>query len=398
MAPDFGQLKVAGAFVVLIATFGLVVYDADWARRVDGNYFYQWQPWSATYRETQYQCSIAIAVIGAVTVLLLLVAVVLTLLGISLKPIVLTGLFGCGAILFIGVLVAAAIAVDTVKWGGTAVDLREQDKFDNTTSSDLAKFLDALNAYVPSTPTGTPAPYPTSAPWADPSDVCQMYNFGFPVAEGIAYLKWWFTVEGQFDNSGGFPSLTYYTPRYPLPEPTTFYGNPPSPRSLFAETSIRVCYGTAVTSESLDNVAKSKDLCDLKLTAKECGPGWEIDDVEDYICKSFTQCVKREEERKALEDEWKDLGAVYEEVYPGQSKWLLPAQWNQFDDLKSYWRGQVGKELAVYQAGVGTEGRRFAYVQSNLTFLVSGAVGWVLLVVGLVAGLLGNRKVAGQPE
>jgi hypothetical protein len=83
-----------------------------------------------------------------------------------------------------------------------------------------------------------------------------------------------------------------------------------------------------------------------------------------------------------------DLGAVKKE-----DAWVLPAKWDDLGALKSYWRDQESQSWNEKLTGVGDP---FVFAQVNLAFLVSGTVGWVFLIVGLVVGIIGGGDEDGE--
>jgi hypothetical protein len=64
----------------------------------------------------------------------------------------------------------------------------------------------------------------------------------------------------------------------------------------------------------------------------------------------------------------------------------ISAQRDQLSDLRSYWRDRERNATNDILAGVRD---LYVFSQVNLVFQVSGAVGWVFLIVGLAVGIIG---------
>jgi hypothetical protein len=79
---------------------------------------------------------------------------VISLLRLSPRPIITHGLFDCGAILFIGVLISTALALDAAKWSTSASNTPIQDARNYNKSDEVRKYIDAYDAYTP--PSGPP--------------------------------------------------------------------------------------------------------------------------------------------------------------------------------------------------------------------------------------------------
>jgi hypothetical protein len=398
---QLAQFAVAGGLVVAIAAFGLLVFDANAAVIVTSRWEYAYTLYYPSAYSVLYGCIVAIILFGSLTLLTALGGIVLSILGIGPK-IAKLGLFGAAAVLFIGLLVATAVAVDTGKYGSSASSLYMQDAHNYNGSDEIRKYVDEVRSYTappPSFSLGPIAAAPENPPTPIPEWVCAdqvlksfAANFNIQYWNPFDFLS---AVKGYITSEGCFPNVflssllfVYYYSQVPLANEYT-WSSPPRPSQLFSPSYTGTCYGLSAVAESVDTVAKSNNLCDLKLEAKGCAPGWDTDRMMSFACGWFENCVEttQEERDKAEENEktvWPELGAK-----KGEASWQFPAGWNQLDDLKSYWRDEESEALNLAMAGFGEQGG-MVFAQTNLVFLVIGVIGWVFLILGIVVGFIGG--------
>jgi hypothetical protein len=149
-----------------------------------------------------------------------------------------------------------------------------------------------------------------------------------------------------------------------------------------------LCYGIMVDVASVAKARAGLDLCSIELvSAQACAPGWSVDDVANWICGKFEDCVEKTVESKT--ERLRNLGAVQQD-FPGcsggvacnddyKNAWVLPAGWNRLSDLKA-------DEIARNSEGLVVQ--PIAFYGFNLAFLVVGIVGWLALIGGLVLGIV----------
>jgi hypothetical protein len=300
-----GQLKIAGGLVVAIASFGLLAFDANAGTVFTGNWEYMRETYFPGPYQVLYRCVIAIAVFAALVTLTTLGGIVLTLLGIG-PPIATLGLFGGAIVLFLGVLIATAIAVDTAKYAESSSSIPLQEARNYNTSEDIRKYVAAYDAYVPPTDCDAvdqgpveeePAVIPTPKPeWVClertlDDDVSGNWN---PFSELLSwkdYMSHEGCYGGLFPGQLMFDFFYSYLPtleEVPLSEDSTL----PKPAHTFDHEEKEMCYGVSTTVASTEAVVKNEDLCELELEAVECAPGWSPSKVASFICGWWRDCVK----------------------------------------------------------------------------------------------------------
>jgi hypothetical protein len=384
---DCGQLKVAGALVLAIVSAAFAVYDGKFADDIKSDPDRDIERRTPGQLASLYQASVAIAVLSVIVFVAMVIGIVVALLGIGLPKVVVIGIFGGGAVVFLGVIIAAGVgaaaATGDVDRAYYLIDSRNYD--DN---SDVKEYADA---YLSHSGSGSASLLSDNRSLrADTSDEKACVNrVGFEFSPSWRYVHTYLPLNHSLLFSSGDDDT--YVPYPPDIDVSSSYVNGQGQIEtvrLYEETSAKVCYGIEWGEATKKSAYETGKMCDLTpLSVGGCAPGWSIDDVTDLMCRTWKKCVKDSNREKRLED-LEDVGAVRQEyrneygwLWP--NAWVLPAGWDQVGDLKDWAKSQDAKATSDYFSGTG-----YVYGPINIVLLVIGAVGWVFLVIGLVLGLL----------
>jgi hypothetical protein len=433
---NLAQLKLIGSLVVAIACFGFCVVDGRAAAKYteDKSWYYQ-----LVLRDSPslvlYRCALALAVLGILTTVVLLGGIVLALLELSLPPIVGLALFGAGAALFFGCLVAASVGISAALYIGVEdsyLVFAQLDSRNYNESDDIKAYVDGCNAYLESQRhNGLRLPWANAsfagtnrrarAGTPSPQEYCLGQSKSIP---GFAYRYAYFPLKEKFLLSRDADPDRDIVPHIP-PELASGYAYPwyitynyyPYfyEKSLWSsQQTVPVCYGEVADPASWAEAYAKSDACALEYTsATACAPGWSVSSYQKLMCTLFTYCVEEREgqEKKTLED-LEDIGAtqgtysynyttiIYQPPYGSVTElreipqaWILPKGWDDVSALKSYFKGVEAERVGLYIAHPMSTFRAF-----NLTFLCVGVVGWVFLIAGIVVGFLGGGGGGGEDD
>jgi hypothetical protein len=151
-------LRITGAAYLFLANLGLLIFNANYIVLVRGHWDQLQRSYFPGAPRVIYSASVAIAVLSAFTSLFIFFGFLACLFcfdgGRSIDPIC----FGVSVILFLGVLIATAIAVNEARFSGTSSDIDAQEAANYNTSKDVSDFVWANRSYV------RPAPTPSLPP------------------------------------------------------------------------------------------------------------------------------------------------------------------------------------------------------------------------------------------
>jgi hypothetical protein len=417
---NLAVLKLIGGLVLVIVCFAFGIVNgraaAEYSSHIED--FYEYAN-SADHRVVLYQCALALAVLGILATVVLLGAVVIALLELPLPSIVVLGLFGGGAVLFLACLIAAAVGVSSCFVPSYDAWYRQLDSRNYNESDDIRDYVNGYEAFVDSgAPSGKAflanGTRHGQAEAAEPKQSC--------------FASFWDTNALTFRYAYSYYPLT--EPMYVRPAPTPgslpfvpgsllegFVNAPTGAvtwRLFLADRPGPVCYGVEFDSASVQQAATNYDVCVLKSDkALGCAPGWSVSSYLDLLCDLYTECLEKKEkekesETKVLED-LDDLGAIRRsfsftepsygyppsepnvKTYP--NAWVFPRGWEEVSAVKSYLKSQLAEQLA---SGFAFSPETF--YSYNLTLLCVGVVGWVLLIAGIVVGFLGGGDAGGEND
>jgi hypothetical protein len=440
---NFAQLKVAGALVLAIVSFGFLVYDADYARIVSSDSDSRLRTKGPGSEGVVHNSAIAVAVFAVFVFLVLIAGIVITLLELSLPPVVTLGLFGGGAVLFLAVLIASAVGISkSVDHVSSDYDLI--DSFNYNESDSVKEYVDGfLREKAASTSAkalsfiSTPE-YPSHHEETEHEQRSE--TRGWPSIRAINRSKHerataaetcFETAVGRFPAFGGngkraFHSFEWAYTYFPLAKPLCFgdssqTGAVPTPPPLNRTSKAKGetndqrqriyergkghgCYGIQIDEATFESAKASSDFCSIELKlVGACAPGWSLSFVKSIACQQFKECLDKAEEdspekrRKRLEkigakqERFKgstETSSVTTQVESEQA-WVLPRNWDGISDLKSDDRAHNPVEI-VNNLG--------AFYGFNLAFLIVGIVGWLAMIAGLVIELIVGGESAKADE
>jgi hypothetical protein len=426
---NLAQLKLIGGLVVAIACFGFCVVDGRAAAKYTENkYSYYTALLQNAPSLVLYRCAIALAVLGILTSVVLLGGVVLALLEISLPPIVGLSLFGAGAALFFGCLVAASVGISAALYtDDDYLPFAQLDSRNYNESDDIKTYVDGYDS---------DNDYWLRLGWTNASfartnrraradtDSPQEYCLGqWSSVPRFAYRYAYFPLKEKFLLSRDADPDDGIFPHIPsdLASGGSYYWSPSDAsysyyKHLWSDDEMKVpiCYGAVPDPASWAKAVSSSDACALEFpSATACAPGWSVSSYQKLVCTLFTYCVEdqekqNEQEEKRIED-LLDMGVTQGSFshnyttapYAGSvtelreipHAWLLPKGWDDVSALKSYLKGDQAETIALRIAHP-----TFTFHAFNLTFLCVGVVGWVFLIAGIVVGFLGGGGGGGEDD
>jgi hypothetical protein len=398
---SLSALKPAGGTLLLLAALGFLVYDSLYCSEIDGAPGAKARAGVGFYKQI-YDCGLSLAVLGGVAGVLLLVLLILYFLGVSLPKAVGLILWIIPLILFLGLLIAGSIAVDSSKYGEDPWEGREDWNYNK--SDALRDYLQGYYEWIASNPV-TPGSAGPTEEWTwdkiqqstaeeyctheqAPGDIPQTYGtlgeleiyfdkFEFPLATNQS------TVGGSHSSLESFFSgLSIFL----------------SPRVFYTPNPVPACYDAFYDQESYKTAIDDKDLCKVKpKDGAKCAPGWTPElAVKQAVCEKFKQCIR---EFNFVKDsgflaETQPFERVENQYPPGSYYYYLqfPKGWDAFDDLHT---AHVKYADNLKSSLYGSDGL-FSYHLANSILLGFAVVGAVLLIVGvIVEAVAGGGKVSG---
>jgi hypothetical protein len=422
---NLGQLKVSGALILAIVSFGFLVYDSRYAHMVTKSFEMTVELRIPGPLQVMSRGAIALSVLSVLVLLAMLTSVVVTLLGLDFPNVVVIGLFGGGATVFLGVIITAGVVVsaakpvvhDDVDWERYLwlLDSRNYDE-----NLEVQTYVDSYEDYEDSARSfGTELLARNrslkSSNGADERrcvrSALSRSVYDYIVLDLPLSLPLYFASDQK-------PSNEDPSPRQPLPpdidEYSWYYLGHDNQSYVSGSETVQllewrvvpICFGLDL-DEIIEEAHETGSICDASFpSAEACAPGWSEKDFADFLCKLWEKCMDRMDvdTRDKRRADLKVIGAVQQD-YPYSSNrhyeppdvyyyspayerdaWVLPAGWNKLDVLKDYWSSEYAKEVDA-QLPVD----RLAFYASNLVLLVIGVVGWVIVIAGLVLGLLSGR-------
>jgi hypothetical protein len=419
----FDLLKGAGAFVLAIASFGLLVYDGRYANTINNDVVAKFKLQDPGPESILYSCPLVSAIFSAFVVVALLAVIVTGILLHTFHSFWIFALLAGGAVFFLGVLVASPVGVSTVS--RRLIDLYYLlDSRNFNESAEIRSYVNARVIFNAAKLSKSGYALRMSGFAGNKSVRDSSFSDAFncideiknvyevETTKGIELGTWNYAISYlPLTNDLVFdwqviPDKGVEPPRPPKPPSLTTSGYFPywsSDGRLLAQNlagyaEVPICYGVEYDQTTVIQVGLKGDLCLLKIArSQECAPGWDVDKILDYLCTLFEECIQdleddTREERLADLTEVGIIGVSSSNYYSqwdvDQKKrysmgagtaWVFPSGWNRLSDLRGYHQShQVddwNEEIPILS---------YCYYAFNLSFLVIGVVGWVFLILGLV--------------
>jgi hypothetical protein len=300
-------------------------------------------------------------------------------------------LYITGLVFYIGVVVAAVVAVGAVSLSLSGANTIIEDARNANKSQPIAEYAADVKNYGHIAVSRKSPEMRLRVPRREsaPEDICGLTLLSPGWESGL--LKSTITREGGLDPY--LPNYRIFYTRLPLERDE---GIPHQASLLFTEESPgnppRICYGSHVTPASFDEGAAEKDVCQFEITATKCAPGWSTGDAKKYLCKLWEQCIadvtsEQEDREKDEKKRYPRLGAIQH-----NNQWLLPKGWKAIDDLKWYLQILSDETLAPDFEGMPLSGSGLlgtgVYYAVHLFFSIIGILGAVFLIIGLIVTCL----------
>jgi hypothetical protein len=353
--------------------------------------------------KTVFNYSLISAIISGITQCLLWPAILIGLFHCRISRFIALGLFALGGFTYMTTIILLSIPLTSLFPSLIGRDLPLQETMIYNTSSLIQSYVQSYRGYASPTPKPqtvelvVPATRdPKSTP--SPQEFCAAqylpYSVEYPLKPYLNYLKNRLIEPGGYTESqNAFLSFTFYYSRLPLKEILSFtpVGNerylPPLLFEFYKIGRAPICYGTALTGKSVDAAANSGDLCQLELTAVKCAPNWTVERLKSFLCSSFTNCVKKEIEKRRYGlnvKAFKEIGAEIRKTEL-ESVWGLPIDWNNMSQLRKYWKKEESDEIVRSLFGVNDSA---FYFLANGLWILLGIVGVILLFPAIVCNCL----------
>jgi hypothetical protein len=370
------ELRIVGAAAIFVASAAFVVYDGLLYNLSHSLSCVVWFWWiSSGFFGVLSDCMLALIVLGAVAAVLILV---LAALHRKISAIMSRVLFCLIAVLSLGSFIPAWIGVRSTFSDGSR-DVAWHHSMNYNRSRSLRAYADAANAYHNTTLWRAPEANRSAGYTA--WDMCGKPDSWFA---SLASAK-----PGDND-SLALGRLVILSVDMSIPGSSPPWDRDrdyswesfPSFSDLYDDShDITPCYGTAWDSESLQRASQKKDMCEMKLrSAADCFAGWDAGGYADYFCSNFTDCVSAFERSREL---WEEIGAVNIAGPDERPQFRLPVGWNRLDDFIE----------AVTDHIISMTDREWMpspefWLAVHVPLLAIASVGWILLVVGLIAAVL----------
>jgi hypothetical protein len=376
--PGFQQtlpgLVVIGKAALFVGSLGFLIYNAAMLAKLNEQLPVVRAAWAVPGAgRVLSDCSLALIILSGFILVLIICSGVLSMIDLKISERVDTGLHFAIAILFIGPLIAASIGI---KVSSAIVDPTESIEWyhsSNTNrSTSVASYVNLATAWEKSrTVEQFCQPHPGPTVW----DTCGCPDEWFDSLKTAA--------------AGSYDTLSQFNYAYYLPGPTPPWGaprafawdEPPSWSQLYSVGSTVGCYGTVFDNQSIDAARSSQDLCLLQLRKIEgCAPGWTRSLFNDLFCANFEKCKA---DFETSTNKWAKFGGVNISQPNESQTFQLPRGWNSPDKLEEYLKSQSQSDLHL---ALLTQPKSW-YVFNTPLFAIS-IVGWILLIVGIIVGLL----------
>jgi hypothetical protein len=415
-------LKPAGGSILLLASLGFLVYDSLYCSEIDGSARAKAAA-AVGHPKQLYDCALTLAVLGGVVGVLLLVLLILSLLGVSLPKAVGLILWIIPLVLFLGLLIAGAIAVDGSKYSASGF-YEWEDSIVNGSDA-LSEYIDgylsSLNSHAVSVVNGRGGQTVSSSSARGGkrrrqrlgSDGSQSFKTvqaeewnwdkirGSTAAEYCTYLQ-----SGSDFDEGVNVDLTFSYERatFPLddfwPIGQTVYSLGQVIAPLVGRYTwhteqrgdIPVCYNVEYDQDSVKSAFDNNDLCEIKLKdtdGKKCAPGWTPElAMKAEWCDPFKECQDRFNRAKdsGILGEAQPFQA--EELPPGSGYYRyhlgFPKGWNAVDDFNAAYLKYEGNPKSYLY------GYDIADHLANSILLGFAVVGAVFLLIGVIVEAMGD--------
>jgi hypothetical protein len=374
IVPALPTLRTAGGATVLIGSFGFVIYNSLFLWRL-GNQLASIQSlWSVPGAgSVLYHISLALSILSSVEIFGILAWSIFSVVRGKAGKSGATLFWSAIGLIFLGPLIASAVGVSV----SSAIngDLTETSEWYHSSNSNLSATVSGyVNEFKESQPKATPGPICTPRPGTSAWDFCGCDDYWFGNLSGM--------YPGSYDFLSTFEYAYSLVPENPpWGTPRSFkWDSPPGWDSFYFTAQTTGCYWTTFNNVSIERARTHRDLCELKLdTIGGCGPGWTRALFNDILCSQFRKCVADFNDNVT---KWDKLGA---ENDTGENDTVqvfqLPSGWNSIDLLEGYLKQKAEAELT--DAFLTTP--KF-WLVFNAVILAVSAVGWLLLVVGIIAG------------
>jgi hypothetical protein len=370
------ELRLIGTSAVFVTSGGFLVYDTLVYARVHSLSFGEWYEYISSGRYgVLSDCVLALVVLGAVAV-----AVILALAAFHAKlPVIaIHGLFVTIATLSLGSFIPAAIGIyfsSTTTGAGEGGDIDWHHSMNYNLSQSLRDYVDAANRY-----------HNTASSRWQRTDV----SAGSSAQDLCVKSESWFasilSAEPGDNDSLGLTrpvEISFPGTNPPWRENRSFdWREYPTWDDLYeTHGEVMTCYGTAWDAESLKSALQKKDMCKMKVSSVvDCLSGWNKGLYADQFCADYKQCVSDFETNMAR---WEKFGGIDIGQVDGDEMFQLPIGWNRLDDFKENVKDEIWSQ--TYELMLAFP---WFWIAFHVPLLGIASIGWVLLVIGIIAALI----------